>query len=365
MKINVITRHSIVNYGSYFQTIATQNFFEENGYECNIIDYISKDETILGNIKVNSRKRKGIKKILYPLLKFPDEFLKTKKFYKFTRKNMNLTKRFSSHKDLKGYTFSDLLCSGSDQLWGYMPNGKIDDAYLLNFKKEQNKCISFASSFGRTDFKEEEWNHIGNELKKYSVISLREAALVNKINHDYSLKSFSILDPTLMVKPEFWFGQCSKVKRVIKNKYILVYQLRSNSNMDNYIELVSHKLNLKVIRISTQVYDIFKKNTLVLKKPEIVLSIFKDADLVITDSFHATILSIIFNKQFIDVLPPNTSLRIVDLLNTLNLNGQIIKSYDDFDMLNNKIEYELVNDKLEKLRIKYKNEYLKQLEDLQ
>lgn len=62
MKINVITRHSIVNYGSYFQTIATQNFFEENGYECNIIDYISKDETILGNIKVNSRKRKGIKK---------------------------------------------------------------------------------------------------------------------------------------------------------------------------------------------------------------------------------------------------------------------------------------------------------------
>ena len=102
-----------------------------------------------------------------------------------------------------------------------------------------------------------------------------------------------------------------------------------------------------------------------MKKPEIVLSIFKDADLVITDSFHATILSIIFNKQFIDVLPPNTSLRIVDLLNTLNLNGQIIKSYDDLDMLNNKIEYELVNDKLEKLRIKYKNEYLKQLEDLQ
>ena len=64
-KINILTRHNIVNYGSFFQTLATQEFFTDLGYDVKVIDYVSKNETFLGNIIINSQKRKNIiKKII-------------------------------------------------------------------------------------------------------------------------------------------------------------------------------------------------------------------------------------------------------------------------------------------------------------
>lgn len=364
MDINVITRHSIVNYGSFFQTLATQYFFKELGFDCKIIDYISKNETIFGNIKVNSKKRKGIKKIIYPFAKLPDEFLKTIIFNRLTRKELNLTKRkFSSIDDLKEYNFTGILCSGSDQIWGYMPNGKLDPAYFLDFAKENNTCISFAASFGRSDFSLDEWNYIRKELQKFSMISIRENNLVSEINKNYKLDSFSILDPTLMIDPKFWFYFCDS-KTKIKNKYILVYQLRKNLDMDKYIKDVEQKTGLRAIRISTSIYDFFKNNTKVLLSPSNVLSYFKNAELIITDSFHATVLSIIFNKQFIDVLPPKTSLRIVDLLSTLQISNRILKSFSDFSLLDNNISYTLINKKIKELRDNYRNKINCKLKEL-
>ncbi len=360
-KIYVITRHAIVNYGSYFQTIATQQYFKLLGYDCRIIDYISKNETIIGNLTINSKKRRGLKKILYVLLKFPDELFKTIIFRRFAKKNMNLTRRYTSLSQLKKTTFNGILCSGSDQLWGYMPNGTFDDAYYLNFGNDNNKYISFSSSFGRNDFSEREWYHIINHLKKYSLLTLREYESADFLNSKFNLNSFAILDPTLMIEPSFWYNLCENKKN--KNKYILVYQLRHNKLIDEYVKLVESKTNLKAIRVSTQIYDVLKNNTKVLKHPKYILTLFKNAELVITDSFHATVFSIIFNRQFIDILPPNTSLRIIDLLHILNIDNRILTSFDNLTLLNDTIDYLQVNSILQELRVTYSKKILKCLGD--
>ena len=88
------------------------------------------------------------------------------------------------------------LCSGSDQLFGIMPYGKIDTAYYLDFKNDSNKCFSLSSSFGRTDLILED--SVINELKKYMFISLRERTACDLLK-TYNINSHNFLYPTLIV----------------------------------------------------------------------------------------------------------------------------------------------------------------------
>jgi hypothetical protein len=344
-RINIITRHAIVNYGSFFQTLATQEFFESLGLQVTIINYCSKEETILGNLKTNSRKRHGIKRILYLLAKFPDEFIKTIVFHQKTYKFLKLSKRYHSLAELQEGSFTGIICSGSDQIWGLMPDGQLDKSYFLNFGGSDNKFISFSSSFGRMDYSDSDWSIIGESLKKYSLITVRETSSATEINKKFNLKAQEILDPTLLVDESFWYLKTDPKYKTFSS-YILVYQLRKNKDLDEFVQKISNEKHLKIIRVSTNIYDLLRKGSVVLKKPSQVLSLFKNASLVISDSFHATVFSIIFKKNFFDVLPPETSLRIVDLLSFLGLSNRIIKDYKVPDIIDSPINYDLVFTKI-------------------
>lgn len=348
-KVYIITRHNIVNYGSFFQTYATVAFFESIGYECKIINYVSRNETILGNLVTNARRRNGVHKFFYFIFKFPDEFIKTVIFRNKIYKYLPLTKRYSSIDELKKSKLSGILCSGSDQLWGYMPNKQIDQVYFLEFGKKDNEYISFSSSFGRLDFGEN-WNIIKKYLKKYSILSLREISSVDYINKEFNYDAFQLIDPTLCIDKKIWWEMCYKKLRK-SGKYILVYQLRKNSNIDNYVNHLAKINNLKIIRVTTQIYDFFRfNNSKVLRSPKYVLTLFKNASLIVTDSFHATVMSIVFEKNFIDILPPITSLRIRDLLNQLNLSSRILSDFDDFNIIKSNIDYSVVDNLLEQIK---------------
>ena len=83
-----------------------------------------------------------------------------------------------------------------------------------------------------------------------------------------------------------------------------------------------------------------------------MLALFRDAQFVVTDSFHATVFSVIFNKQFVDILPPTTHERITDFLDMLQLNNRIVNGVDDkqINSIVEPIDYSFVNAELNQIR---------------
>lgn len=354
MKIYIITRHAIANYGSLLQAYATQNFFNNLGFEAEIIDYIPESECGFKRVDTYASlvEVQGLKRIIYKAVKIPDELIKGKKFNKYRIRYLILTRRYNVLKQLKDADFGEsILCAGSDQLWGYMPTKKIDEAYFLNFGTSKNKFIAYSASFGRTDFDGEFYNKLPNLLSKFSFITVRETSAKRIIEEKTPFKAAAILDPTLMMPREFWINLANK--KVNKSKYILLYQLRSNKLMDEYVKKLAKQRGLKIYRVTTSIYDYLKSGrTKCLKSPDKVLALFRDAQFVVTDSFHATVFSVLFNKQFIDMLPPTTHERITDFLDMLQLNNRVVNGVDDkqVNSIAEPIDYTLVNTVLNQIR---------------
>lgn len=369
-KVHIITRHFIPNYGSLLQSISSIKIFEEFGYETTIIDYVSTMETLLPQNTNFAKKfsKNPVKRVVFWLAKLPDQILKRARFHSFRNKYLKMTKRLSSSKELREYDFSNsYLCSGSDQLWGYISDEKtIDSNYFLDFAKEGDVCFAYSSSFGRIDFPSEYFADLNERLKKFSFITVREQNGVELILNHTPYFAEHVLDPTLTVNPAFW-QEFANV--AIKEKpYLLVYHLRRNKTLERYAKNVAKENGWKIIRVSTSIYDLFKqRNCKLLADPKKVLSIFKNAQCVVTDSFHATVFSLIFNRQFVDVLPPTTHERITDLLSLVGLSDRAFAHNGDVPLAiaTAPIDYEKVNSILEKARMDSLNTLSKNLEKLE
>ena len=364
MEVKIITRHAIANFGSILQSIATSSYFEAKGYNTQIIDYISKDEMPFRNtlnfLKNNKKWNSNIfKKIIYFVLKYPEQILLYHYYNGIRKKLLKLTRRYNSTKKLERANFGEcILCAGSDQLWGPMPNGKLDYNYFLRFNSSLPK-ISFSSSIGRLSSSIDD---VKDDLKAFSLITTREESAAKKINELIGDKAFSILDPTFMIGSEFWKKEISNYKRIVNEKYILVYKLHSNSDFDKYINSFSIKTGIKVVYVSPSLSTIMEKGKkYCLIHPYKFLSLIRDAEFVLTDSFHGTCFSLLFNKQFFSFLPKVTSTRIKELLKCVGLEFRIINN-DNYDE-KSYIDYIDVDKKLNNLINKYDELYVNELQN--
>ena len=160
MKVAVITRHAITNYGSLLQAFATQQVIENLGHECEIIDYIRDDESYTQHEKTllaqkpewnRIRKRGNLSCIAST-----GKHCIGKKFEAEQSKYLHLTKRYTSPEELlKDKPIADVYMTGSDQVWGPVENGTYDSSYCLSFTDEADKRIAYAASFGRTEMTED------------------------------------------------------------------------------------------------------------------------------------------------------------------------------------------------------------------
>ena len=362
-KIYIITRHSIVNHGSILQAMATIVFFRKNGFEPFIIDYVNKKEKfpriVFESLKANKSWNKNfIKKIIYILVKFPSMLFANIRFKKYRKHNLRLTKRFYKLDNFK-VEQNAILCSGSDQLWGPIIDGKIDDNYMLSFSK-QNIKIAFASSIGRNiKLSDKECNY----LKMYKFISTREKSSCDYLKSIGVYNTFNILDPTLMIERKYWLDFISKTK-VTPKEYILVYKLHESNEFEKYIKKISKMYNMPVIRMTNSFDDILLygniKNSVT---PQKFLKYIESAKYILTDSFHCTVFSTIFHKKFIAVNPGKTSLRISEYLQELGIDNHLISSFDDCTTIKDVIDYNAIDDKLDMLRSEHCDLILKGLRD--
>ena len=140
--------------------------------------------------------------------------------------------------------------------------------------------------------------------------------------------------------------------------------LNRNKKIDNYAKKLSIKTGLKIVYLSYQLHEFYKKGKMICNpKVEDFISLINNAEYVITDSFHATAFSLNLNTQFIIVYPEKFSTRLQSLLSLLNLENRVAINDSDLSVIDNKIDYQIINKKLQKMRDESLNWLKKSLEE--
>ncbi|CDE14313.1 putative uncharacterized protein [Clostridium sp. CAG:470] len=357
MKVDIITRHSVPNYGSLLQSYATQKVIEEMGFESEIINYTRYEERYknLVNTLIKGKKwdKNIITRIIYKMIQEPNYTKMYRKFEKYRKNFLKESKlEYGNLQELKdNIPEADVYCSGSDQIWGKIGTVEYDEAYFLKFIEDRTKrCIAYSSSFGKEEIDGSLEKNINKLLKNYSDILVREDTAKSILKKHGIENVEQVLDPTLLLNKEQWSNLANKVKNKQK-KYILVYQLHDNKSFDKYAKEFSKKTGLKLLRISPSIYHITRSGKLIyLPNQYEFLSLFQNAEYVLTDSFHATVFSIIFNRKFVDILPGKTSARITSILKLTGLQDRILTKYDDFSFINKNIDFSECNTIIENER---------------
>ena len=323
MKVDIITRHAVANYGSLLQSYATQKIFEKLGLEAEFINYVRYDERAENLAKTHVKGKKWDKNILtrmlYILIQTWNYSHMYKKFEKYRYGVINETKKlYGSIEELReDPPVADIYCTGSDQIWGKIGEDNFDLSYFLDFVKNK-KCISYAASFGKETLDEKLKKSLTKLLKKYSYILVREDSAKSIIKHAGFENVEQVLDPTLLLNRNEWNNLAEE--KVKYKDYVLVYQLHNNKQFNKYAKEFAKKHNKKLLRLTPSLYHKARGGKLIyLPNQYEFLAYFKNADYILTDSFHATVFSIIFNKKFIDILPNETSTRITSILKLVRL----------------------------------------------
>lgn len=354
MKASIITLHAVKNYGSALQTYATQHIFEELGFETEIVDYRRRALDSGSILKILNNNEFGLLQKIKLILILPSGKKAEKTFGNFLENYINMTDKcyceVTEESDFKNHPIdADVYCTGSDQVWNTGWHKEIPKPFFLTYAPEDKRIISFSASFGKEQLDEWEKEPIRELLSRYDYISVRESSAVNIVNNLGFAECEHVLDPTLVVKPKLWKDLAAD--RVLKEKYILVYQLNNNKKFDEYAKLLAKKKGLKLVRLCTR-YDQLRKIGRGIVLPEIIefLALFRDAEYVITDSFHATAFSLIFNKKFIDILPGLYNTRLESILALTGLEERVLNDYNDFELIDREIDYEKVNSLLDSER---------------
>lgn len=360
MKIGILTLPFNNNYGGFLQAYALMTVLKHLKHEPTLLyrrpnryepSYAFKIKFFLKNIISSIIDRKK-----YPFI------WRQEVYYKYRGKNMHTflnkyiiprTEPLYSSEELKLVCKNkfDAIIVGSDQVWRPDYVDEILD-YFLEFAVEFDvKRIAYAASFGTAEnkFSDVQSVRCGDLLSMFDAISVRENSGIDLINKkSWNVKTVAcVLDPTMLLPIDIYENIIKGVETA--DGGLFCYVLDSNVNSLLAINNLSRILKLRVNKIS----DI-QRGRSVLPSVEEWLSNIYNADYVITDSFHGMIFSIIFNKEFaVFVNQERGADRFYSILSKLDLNNRIINSADNISCLaSNKIDWEMVNQKINYLRDK-------------
>ena len=346
MKIYIITLQRAQNYGSLLQTIALQMKIEELGHQAFVMDYYPERFTNKGLLKRLKNKSPKLKNPLFlfvaKLLIFPSYLKKEKQFNKFLKRINLLGPSFATNDGAMGkFDNADAYCAGSDQIWNSYWNEGVEKALYLDFVPKGKLCFSYAASIGLSEIPAKEIEETKHLLNKVEFLSIREdqgVEIVAKLGREDVVQS---LDPTLLMTKEEWNQFVDN--KYASEKYILTYNLHHDPEIDKYADELSKKYGLPVRNISYNWHDIVRKGHLEwCPTVEEFLGLIKYAKYIIADSFHATVFSIIFEKQFVTITPEVAGSRLSSLLNMLELSDHNLNKFLDTSAIEQPIDYKKI-----------------------
>lgn len=343
MKVGVITHWwTKNNYGQVLQAYALQIVLKKMNCDPFLIRYdprvdINKDLCIkqFKKNKMNFRVR----------LDNSVGFFDKRGFMFFKKHRLNMTKIFYKQSELKeNIPKADIYITGSDQVWG--PWFDLEP-FFLDFVPDESKKISYAASFGRESISVDEKRRIKYLINRLDDVSVRETSAVSLCDELNVKKIKLVPDPTMLLDKEEWSEllKCSE-KNSVKKRRVFFYKV-GDLDDDLFEAFISHYGDNDYYYTSLSKV----KHENVRPKIHEWMTILSSSGLVVTNSYHGTVFSLIYNKPFISIGRKsqklhNMNTRLISLLDTFRLRERFI---DDFDkekidsILIKKINWDKVN----------------------
>lgn len=344
-KVGIVTQPLLGNYGGILQNYALQTVLRRLGHEPVTIDYISPTKWyryLLSTLKTI---------VLYP---FPS---RRRNFVKWewcpVRENILIDKFINEHISKTGYVYrynSKLISKlgisavivGSDQIWRPKYNPDLKDLYLDFLKKKKITKIAYAASFGTSELEYTPKNirTCSEAAKQLDAVSVREMSGINLCRDYFGIDAVEVLDPTLLLTADDYCELAADRHRS-KDSYLGVYILDRKPETDSLLKEIKRLSGLTNIRLITE----NDKDS----APQDWIAMIRDAGFVVTDSFHATVFSIIFRKDFITLCNRDRGAdRFTSLLNPLGLMDRLVdRDCKELKIIAaQKIDWEKVSDQL-------------------
>lgn len=370
-KVGLCLAYTGTNYGQLLQAYATQEAIKKKGFQTEIIRY-------------HSGKRKGIKwsygavvvagkQIICELKqrikqtgKFPLDELHQRNIIErqkvsdqFRRDRMNNIVVCNGINELRrqsGEYFAVLV--GSDQVW--LPDVAVSNFYTLRFAAPGIRRISYATSLGVSDYPNYAKKAAGDFWKQIDYLSVREQQGKRIIQSIVDIPVQVVADPTYLFTKEEWEGLIPP-RKVIEDGYLLCYFLGDSEPIKKYASCLARKKGLRLVSILSdecQSNDsLFADEVLIGKTPEDFVNLIRNAEYVLTDSFHGVAFSVINQKQFNvfyrrrNAVKESRNSRIDNIVRMWGVEERLIREPENLEIQDADIDYQEVSRRVNDLRI--------------
>lgn len=299
--------HKVLNYGSALQAYALQQKMLLMGYENELIDYVF-PPVKKKKLTVSSIIQTCIIFLRNAIVGFPTA-RKKKKFEKFYKSNFILSATTYNEQNLKDNPpMYDAYITGSDQVWNPRFAG-ADTNFFLGFAPTNKPKFSYASSFATTKIESGIAPLYSKLLSGFDEISVREFTGVGIIKELTGKDATVCCDPTLLLTADEWRELSDQSVFKLKEKFILVYILNYmignvSNEVQKQIDYVQQTLGYKVVYLVGRKEDAFRPNSILYKAggPAEFVWLFRNAEFVITTSFHGVAFSLIHGKPLLGIV---------------------------------------------------------------
>lgn len=353
MKIGILTWHKECNHGAVLQAYASQEVLKKLGADPVMLDYIANGDNNMDNAlkkrlkRVIKRLKPNALKVRMMLPKWND--VKVKKFADFRAEMCALGDMYSAEKGL------DKVLIGSDMVFdfyeGYNP-------FMYGKNVNCDYIFAYAACFGyTTDELFETYEHkdeIIAYIKKMKALSYRDdntGHLLRKYCGENN--AVKTIDPVMLYgfkeERHLWS------KHNNRTPYMVIYSYTYNMDAPNEIRTIKRFAKNKGLKIISVGYIHTWCDEIVNASPMEFIDLFENANYIVTDTFHGTVFSLTFSKQFA-VVVRNNAFKVVDVLNSVGLKSKVEKSLEE--QFKEGVDYRYVESNIESLR-KESFEYLK------
>ena len=303
MRIAIITQPLRYNYGGILQNYALQQVLKGMGHEVTTLEITTIPKSLKKQIVTVLKwlffacvDENG--RFLHIWSNLSSEQTLSKNTLGFIKRHIDITRRIGLPKE-GSY---DAFVVGSDQVWRPMYS-KLDIAYLDFAKNWKNiKRVAYAASFGS-----DEWEYSKQQTEKYKElvslfdrVSVREKSGVELCQKYLTVAATHVLDPTLLLDKELYLKILPEKSAKQDNNRLFYYLLDETNEKKHFVERIASEKGICAFTVNSQVEDVSAPLSERVQPPvEDWIRGFRDAKFVITDSFHGTVFSLIFNKPFV------------------------------------------------------------------
>lgn len=192
----------------------------------------------------------------------------------------------------------DSFIVGSDQVWNPINSAiraeDFDRANLLSFVRTKSRN-AYAASIGVEEIQPDSiLSEFVKEWKRFDIITTREHAGAEYVRRLSEREAEVAVDPVLLHDAEFW---CRVAKPIDKRRFLFLYNIKQSKALARFALELANKRGLELVTVRIPAQDTPTVGTVVDAGPAEFLSCIREAECVVTSSFHASAFSVIFSKE--------------------------------------------------------------------